>query len=886
MKGRPALALGLLALLALLAGGRALAMAPAGTVIRNQAEALASGERYLSNVAETVVQSLCVPLLTPDGTPGSPGQEARANPGGYAYLPYLLQNGGNDRFTFTLGHLLGPRDFDPVEVALFADLNGDGLPDGGPLSSLELGMGEALRLVVRVRLPASASGSLLLSPTARCPTGEEDRENYARVLAVRGPALFVQKEMTPTALPGEEVEVLLRVRNLGEEEALGVVLEDRPLPLPFVPGSARAPKGVVEYWDGASWVPSEPARVEGVRLHLSRLLPGEEATLAFRLRVPEGTPPGFLENRARATGPGGPAEGGARVEVLPLYRHHLGPAGNPQALPGGEGSQDDRQVKAGLAGQPICFLHTLENAGTAPDRYLLRVEGVPGGASFQLLEPGQDLPLANPLPLLPGEGRDLRVCYLAPTPLAFTARVVALSQATGAENATWDEVRAAAGPSLVKEADPPGGATLAPGQKVTYTLRVQNPSLPLTEVEVVDELSPYLEFVSASHGGVYEPEGHRVVWRFPNLPAGELALTLEARVRQDAPDDARVENRFQLRAKEAPNPLLSNPVRHPVFGTKLLLKKEVSPQVARVGDRLTYRLTLQNPSALPLTVRLEDTPPPHTRYEPGTARLCQGGALEPRLEGGKLVWEGLDLPAGGSLCLEYALRLLPGAQGELLNTAQALGQSAGGAATASGIAQALVRVEPGPFALEGVLLGRVFLDWDGDGRFGPKDTPLPGARLLLPNGLQAVTDASGRYAFRGVFGPLMVMLDPHSAPFPPLPLPEDLGEGYRKRATVQGATVVDFPLRPPRGRAEVTRETSLRFGPLLVQKRLVRVGEKLLVEIRLKSSEPLPDFLLKDPLPQGGERSFAYEVFQGEETLSYEVDQEVLTDPEVRWRYP
>lgn len=871
----------------------ALALTPAGTVIRNQAEAHAAGERYLSNVVETRVQPLCVPLLTPNGTPGQPGQVARVSPGGYAYLPYLLENGGNQRFTLRLAHLLGPRDWTPEQVAFFPDANADALPDGNtPLTEASLDMGESLRLVLRVKAPAGALGALFLTPVASCE-GTEDRENWARVVAARGPALAVQKAMPPEALPDQEdqeVAVLLRVRNLGDEAATGVHLSDQPLPLPFVPGSARAPKGRVEYWDGSAWHPSEPPQVLGVRLVLDRLQVGEEATLAFRLRVPPRTPPGRVVNLARAEGPGGPAEAQASLEVLPLYQHHLGPLGNPRALPGGEGSADDRQAGRGLADQPFCFAHTLENAGTARDAYDLRVEGLPQGVAawFRTLEGS---PLAPPLVLEPGERRDFKVCYLAPQAMAFTARVVAVSQATGRGNLTLDhlEILPEGALTLEKEADPPAGTTLRPGQEVRYTLRVRNAFGTLMGVVLEDPLDPHVEFLEASQGGVYEAAGHKVRWSFPTLPPGETMLTLRVRVRPGVPDDTLLANTFLLRSAETPNPLVSNQVEHPVFGVSLLLQKEVAPKVARVGDLLTYRLTLQNPSAAPLTVRLTDTPPPGTRYEPGSGRLGCGQAgtpREPREEGGRLLWENLELPGKGQVCLTYRLRLLPGAPAELVNTAEALGVSGNGAVVASGRAQALTRLDPGPFALEGVLLGRVFLDLDEDGRFGPKDLPLPGARLLLANGVQALTDGAGRYAFRHLGGLQQVMLDPASAPFPPLPLPENLGEGYRKRALVQGATVVDFPLRAPKGEVRVLRTTLLRMGPLTVEKRLVQVGEKVLAELRLKSPEPLPELTLTDPLPEGGERSFYFEAFSGEEVLAYEVSKAQLTDPQVRWRYP
>ncbi|MFN4074120.1 MAG: hypothetical protein ACK4G4_12010 [Thermus sp.] len=778
-------------------------------------------------------------------------------------------------------------------MAIFPDRNADGLPDGpSPLTQATLAMGETLRLVVGVRAPSAATGTLLLTPVARCESGLEDADHYARITITTGPALSVEKQMPPSALPGEEITVFLRVRNLGTATAHTVILSDQPLPLPFVPGSAQAPKGRVEYYDGSTWGQTEPQAVRGIRLVLDRLLVGEEALLTFRLKVPPGTAPGLVDNIARAEGPGGPAEGRATLRVLPLYQHHLGPFHNPRALPGGEGSADDRQEAQGLQGQPLCFAHTLENAGTVQDTYDFRVEGLPEGLGYWLTRM-DGTPLAPPLVLEPGEKLDFRVCYLPQAPGAFQAQVVALSMATGARNTTVDllKVLPASALGLVKEADPAPGTTLKPGDEITYTLRIQNAFAPLSEVVVEDSLSPHVEFLSASHGGVYDPQNHKVVWTFPSLPQGETLLTLKVRVLATTPDDTPVENTFLLSSQQTPNPIPSNPVSHPVFGVNLLLKKEATPKEAVVGDLLTYRLTLENPSAAPLTVRLTDTPPPGTRYEPGTALVypgCQGNgeALEPRVANGNLVWEDLPLSGKGKLCLTYRLRLLPGAPKELVNTAIAEGVSQNGAATASGKAQALAVLKPGPFALEGVLLGRVFLDLNEDGRFSPGDIPLPGARVLLANGVQALTDNSGRYAFRELSGLHQVMLDPASAPFLPVPLPLDLGEGYRKRVVVQGATVVDFPLRAPKGWVKVMRSTTLSLGPFRVEKRILEVGNTFLVELRLKSQESLPDLTLTDPLPAGGERTFHFEVFQGEEVLVYEVAEAFLTDPEVRWRYP
>lgn len=877
----------------------ALALTPAGTVIRNQAVAEASGERYLSNVAETQVQAVCRPLLSPDGTPEAPGLRASAAPGGWVYLPYRLKNGGNAPYTFALSHAVhGTSFWAPEAVRFHLDLNGNALPDPGEpeVSEVALEMGEEVALVLALKVPATASGSLFITPVATCP-GEEDGENYAQVEAspIPQPSLFLTKAASPAALlPGERATFTLTLRNLGTGEAGGAILLTDLLTglegLRYVPGSARAPKGTLEFFDGTSWRPEEPPSPLGVRLRLEKLLPGEEATLSFGVEALPTASPGPRENRALAEGPGGPAEGVAVVEVLPLYLHHLGPGGNPKALPGGEGSGDDLQEARGLVGQPYCFRHTLLNEGTARDGYRIRVEGAP----VRLLTL-QGTPLPEPIPLGPGESLDFLACFDPREAGVLEATLVAVSLAGGGENRTRDrlEVLPQDALSLRKEADPAPGTTLKAGDTLTYTLVVENRFAPLPKARVEDRLPPWVEFLEAS-GGSYDPERHAVVFLLDPLPLGETRLWVRVRVKAGTPDDTLLQNRFTLTSEATPNPLVSNAVTHPVLSVNLALEKRVRPEEAAPGDVLTYTLRVTNPASTPLEVRLKDTPDPHLAYLEGSARggRCGGSLnpLEPVREGASLRWT-LTLGPKESLCLEYRMRVLPGAPATLLNVAEAQGLSAQGAATAQVQARAQVRTRLGPLGLErGVLLGRVYLDVNENGRYEPgTDIPLPGARVVLANGWQTLTDREGRYAFRDLEpGVWQVMLDPASAPFPPLPHPEALGEGYRHGVRVQGLSVSDFPLKAPKGFVEAYRETTLRFGPLTLEKRLVPLQEGFRVVLLLRSQEPLENLTVRDPLPDGTEKTFTFARFGGEEVLLYEytLDRPFMSDPEVRWRYP
>lgn len=70
-----------------------------------------------------------------------------------------------------------------------------------------------------------------------------------------------------------------------------------------------------------------------------------------------------------------------------------------------------------------------------------------------------------------------------------------------------------------------------------------------------------------------------------------------------------------------------------------------------------------------------------------------------REEGASLRWT-LTLGPKESFCLEYRMRVLPGAPATLVNVAEAQGLSAQGAATARVQARAQVRVRLGPLGLE------------------------------------------------------------------------------------------------------------------------------------------------------------------------------------------
>src|SRR5205807_3168557 len=113
-------------------------------------------------------------------------------------------------------------------------------------------------------------------------------------------------------------------------------------------------------------------------------------------------------------------------------------------------------------------------------------------------------------------------------------------------------------------------------------------------------------------------------------------------------------------------------------------------------------------------------------------------------------------------------RVLIGAnalEGDQANTAVASGLFLSGERTTSAVARAVVRVSAGVFSTRQVIVGRVFVDTNGNNQFDQSDRPMPGVRLYLSNGQSVITDSAGMYNFPSLGdGPQVISLDPVTVP--------------------------------------------------------------------------------------------------------------------------
>ncbi|MGH9928107.1 MAG: isopeptide-forming domain-containing fimbrial protein [Pyrinomonadaceae bacterium] len=210
----------------------------------------------------------------------------------------------------------------------------------------------------------------------------------------------------------------------------------------------------------------------------------------------------------------------------------------------------------------------------------------------------------------------------------------------------------------------------------------------------------------------------------------------------------------------------------PVFEEHgLEIIKSVDQQRAEIGDVVTYRIEVHNPTAASVSnVTVRDHLPESFHYVQGTARLSVGSSpeqqIEPEATGGDLVFRLSELGPGAGARLLYRVRIGANArEGEMENVAIGSGTFPNGERIETGAARAIVRVGGGVFSTRQIILGRVFEDVNRNGAFDAGDKPVSGARLYLTNGQSVITDSQGLYNFPSLGdGSQVIALDPVTVP--------------------------------------------------------------------------------------------------------------------------
>ncbi|MBV8784710.1 MAG: DUF11 domain-containing protein, partial [Gammaproteobacteria bacterium] len=191
-----------------------------------------------------------------------------------------------------------------------------------------------------------------------------------------------------------------------------------------------------------------------------------------------------------------------------------------------------------------------------------------------------------------------------------------------------------------------------------------------------------------------------------------------------------------------------------LLGGVLRLDKSVSRSQAEIGQAVQYRLRVHNTGTNTVTdVHLTDRLPVGFRLIPGTVQVGLEPASAQRAPdpagapGPALTFSLGQIAAGAVLDVFYQVRIGVGAdRGDGINRARAAGV---GASSPEATARVLVSAG-GVFDVHACVVGKIFVDCNGNRVQDPEEPGIPGVRLYFEDGTNLTSDENGNYSLCGL----------------------------------------------------------------------------------------------------------------------------------------
>ena len=187
-------------------------------------------------------------------------------------------------------------------------------------------------------------------------------------------------------------------------------------------------------------------------------------------------------------------------------------------------------------------------------------------------------------------------------------------------------------------------------------------------------------------------------------------------------------------------------------GGSLVIDKSAAKSQAEVGDSIQYRIHVRNPgTAAVIAVKLNDTLPVGFQLIPGSVLMGVNGATptssaNPQgTPGPQLVWSLGNIAKAEIIEIDYRVRVAAGAErGTGINKAQAVGDG-----VTSSVATAQVQVTGGAFDTSACVVGKVYVDCNGNRVQDAGEPGIPGVRLYFEDGTNLTSDENGNYSICG-----------------------------------------------------------------------------------------------------------------------------------------
>jgi uncharacterized repeat protein (TIGR01451 family) len=496
---------------------------PAGTQIGNQASASYTDA---SGTPQTATSNLVLTEVLPVyGVDTEQSLNQTAVPASTSAFPFSITNQGNDTDSFLLAISDDGGGFTCASVAIYADANGDGIPDDGvDLDGTTVGplvAGAADTFVGVCQVPGTTTPGQVntVTVTATSVGDGTQSDSVSDTTTITGNAVVnVTKAMSASSgsAGSGPYTLTLTYTNNGNTTATGVVLTDLlDAGFEYVAGSGRwsdAPAIVLTDLDAADLQGTLPDQIvydfdvttaDTITAVISQVVPGQSGTLSFDVNVAATATPGGIPNTARiayddGTGSVGPFDSNTILFTLvPTPGVTLtGPPALASATPG----------------STLSFTNTVTNTGNGADVFDVEVDPAgtntyPAGTGFflyqsdgvtPLLDSGGNAALPDTGTLAPGATYDVVLKVVLPNGTTGGGPYDVDKVATSAVDPSVDDTATdtlttivAATVDVTNNADLGGGGTGAgtgpeaapvetsnadPGNTVDFTLFVNNTS--------------------------------------------------------------------------------------------------------------------------------------------------------------------------------------------------------------------------------------------------------------------------------------------------------------------------------------------------------------------------------------------------------------------------
>ncbi len=389
-----------LAVAALLSAQAFAAAPPAGSIIGNQATAsykdIGGNDRTTtSNLVETSILQVA-------GVDIESNQSKVAAPSSTVYLPHTITNTGNGNDIYNLVAAQVASDFAFGSIAVYADADGDGVPDNfDPIAvTPTLAAGDSYNIVIAAQVPSGAlagDDSQLTITTTSQHTGSVTDANTDTVTVSGDVAVVpVTKALSVQSGPaGTEVEVTLTYTNNGTRAATDLTLTDLlDNRYEYVADSGRwsvSGTGTQLTDDNSADAAGIAYEVSGqtVEAVIASVAPGQSGWVRFKARIKTATAPGLVPNKATVEY----ANGAATVtDQTNISNFTVTQSANVKLSDDGSTTDGDATLNdivyqaAAAQGATLNFDNVVVNQGNGIDTFDVTYGGssFPAGTSFQL----------------------------------------------------------------------------------------------------------------------------------------------------------------------------------------------------------------------------------------------------------------------------------------------------------------------------------------------------------------------------------------------------------------------------------------------------------------------------------------------------------------------